>query len=347
MYGYFVGESYLANAGAAIGAAGTMLLLLGGAAVLDLLIGDPRRMPHPVVYMGKLIAFMESRWNQGTAVSKRRLGLAMAIVVPAAVFLLSWFVVFACYRLSIWTGFAAEVLLIYSAIAMRGLADAAEQVRKPLTEGKLSRARRALAMIVGRDTDDLQQPDIVRGTIETVAENTSDGVIAPLFWAIIGGAPAAMAYRAINTLDSMVGYKNERYIDYGRASAKLDDAVNWVPARMTAICMWLGGVLFALCTAGRMQLRLGRAWSIVLRDAPKHPSPNSGWPEAMAAALLGIQLGGRNTYQGVISNRAFMGEPLNLCTSVHIQRTVWLMHGAWLVFLVLAASVAGLVVGTL
>ncbi|GIQ67733.1 adenosylcobinamide-phosphate synthase CbiB [Xylanibacillus composti] len=340
MYGYYIGASVFDEAGPLAGAILTVLSLLGGAAVLDLLLGDPRRMPHPVVYMGKLIGFLESRWNRGSQSRKVGMGLVMAVFVPGLVFLLAWLLVTACYRLSGWLGFTAEILLVYTTIAMRGLADAAWEVNKPLREGRLPEARRSLAMIVGRDTEQLAESDIVRGTIETVAENTSDGIVAPLFWAVIGGAPAAMAYRAVNTLDSMVGYKHDRFLHYGRASAKLDDAANWLPARITALCMWIGGGMTALLAPGRLELRWAEAWKIVRRDAPKHPSPNSGWPEAMAAALLGVQLGGRNTYHGVISNRARMGDHLHPLRSEHIRWTVWLMHGAWIVFIGFAAVLA-------
>lgn len=337
-----MGASLFDQAGKVAGGICTLLLLLGGAALLDLLLGDPRRMPHPVVYMGKLIGTLESRWNHGTNSTRFCKGFLMAVAVPGLAFLLSWLTVLACYRLSDWTGFLAEMLLIYTTIAMRGLADAAEQVRKPLMHSNLPAARRALAMIVGRDTEHLQETDIVRGTVETVAENTTDGIIAPLFWAVIGGAPAAMAYRAVNTLDSMVGYKHDRFLYFGRASARLDDFANWIPARLTAFCMWISGWLIPLFTAGRMKLHVAAAWTIVLRDAARHPSPNSGWPEVMTAALLGIQLGGQNTYQGVISNRALMGEARHARTLTHIQLTVWLMHGAWLVFLTLVPVLIGL-----
>ena len=149
----------------------------------------------------------------------------------------------------------------------------------------------------------LDEGEISRGAIETVAENTSDGVTAPLFWALLGGAPLAMVYRATNTCDSMVGYKNERYKEFGWASAKWDDVMNWIPSRLTGMIMLLGN--------RPEKISYRKAWTILFRDAKKHPSPNSGWGEAAVASILGIQLGGINYYKGIISNRAKMGDPLS------------------------------------
>ncbi len=164
-----------------------------------------------------------------------------------------------------------------------------------------------LSYIVGRDTEQLGESEIVRGTVETVAENTSDGVTAPMFWAWIGGAPFALLYRAINTCDSMVGYKNDKYSEFGWASARMDDVVNWIPSRLTG---------FIMLWANRPQkTKVKKTWNILFRDAKKHPSPNSGWCEAAAAAILGVQLGGVNTYKGIVSNRALMGDPL-----YHLER---------------------------
>ncbi|MOA09758.1 cobalamin biosynthesis protein [compost metagenome] len=186
-----------------------------------------------------------------------------------------------------------------------------------LRRNDLPAARRSLGMIVGRDTDDLAQPEIVRGTVETVAENIVDAVVSPLFYALIGGAPLAMAYRAVNTLDSMVGYKNDKYINLGWASARLDDVANFIPARLTALMLIGASWLLKLDARGALRM--------VRRDASSHPSPNSGYPESAVAGALGIRLGGHNSYHGVMSFRAYMGDHTRDMESEDILRTSKLM----------------------
>lgn len=302
------------------------ILILLGAIVLDLFIGDPRWLPHPVIGMGKLISLLETRWNRG---KRRRIkGVGLTLVTVGAVYVLSFIIVHGAYRIHFFLGIVIEMVLIWTTIAMNGLRAAALEVASPLFKGDLRQARTKLGWIVGRDTEHLDETEIVRGTVETVAENTVDGITAPLFWALIGGAPAALAYRAVNTLDSMVGYKNERYAQFGWASARLDDAANWIPARLTAFSMWISS--FFIRGSSSFQ-----ALPVTLRDAPKHPSPNSGWPEAMVAGLMGVQLGGRNTYQGVPSERAGMGERRRQLIRADIARAICYMHGGWIVFMIL------------
>ncbi|WP_346302244.1 adenosylcobinamide-phosphate synthase CbiB [Halomonas sp. BM-2019] len=231
-------------------------------------------------------------------------------------------------------GWLAEGWLLASCLAIRGLRDAALAVAAPLARGDLPGARAALAMIVGRDTEGLEEAEVTRAAVETVAENTVDGITAPLFFALLGGAPLALAYKAVNTLDSMVGYRSERYRDFGRASARLDDAANWLPARLTALTLWLG----ARCLAWRGRgVHLSGALAATRREAPRHPSPNSGWPEAMVANLLGVQLGGTNRYRGEISERARLGAPREPLRHAHIGGAIRLMHGGWALFLLLLA----------
>lgn len=287
------------------------LIALTLAVLIDLIIGDPPNWPHPVRWMGSLIAKLEKSWNKGHA--KKRSGIYMLITVLLVVGSISYLIVYISYSLHLVVGIIVEALLISTAIAQRSLKEAALTVYTPLEKRDVKAAREKLSYIVGRDTDQLDEPEIVRATVETVAENTSDGITAPLFWALIGGAPLALLYRAINTCDSMVGYRNEKYQDFGWASARLDDVVNWLPSRMTSICM-LAGI--------RPEYNSSReAWKIVLRDAKKHPSPNSGWGEAAVASILGIQLGGINYYKGVVSNRATMGDPITMMEKAHILKT--------------------------
>src|SRR5699024_4740790 len=283
------------------------------AVIIDMFIGDPPNWPHPVKGFGKLIQFFDKRWNLR---SYRKLkGIIMLLILIAIVFSLSVGLVALSYFLHPILGIAMESLLIATTIAQKGLMKAALEVQTPLKNGDITLARENLSYIVGRDTDQCTEEEIVRGTVETVAENTSDGITAPLFWAVIGGAPFALTYRLINTCDSMVGYKNASYQEFGWASARLDDVVNWLPARLTGLVMMLSP----------KKVSSKKAWSIVLRDAKKHPSPNSGWGEAAVAALLGIRLGGINYYQGQKSYRMEMGDPINSLHLNHIAESIKIM----------------------
>lgn len=310
----------------------TLLGLVLAAVGIDLLIGDPRRLPHPVVGMGKVIARLEGAWNHGSPLSRRSKGALMTALVVLGTGGLAWAAIVLLARVHPWLGWLAEGWLLASCLAIRGLRDAAFAVAAPLASGDLPGARRALAMIVGRDTAELDEAEVARGTVETVAENTVDGITAPLLFALLGGAPLALAYKATNTLDSMVGYRSARYLDFGRASARLDDLANWLPARLTALALWLGARL-----SGGPRAR--GALAATRREAPRHLSPNSGWPEAMVANLLGVQLGGINHYLGELSERARLGFPHEPLGAGHIPAAVRLMHGGWIVFLALLAMV--------
>lgn len=315
-----------------------LLVLVLVAIAVDLLVGDPRQLPHPVVGIGKLIAWLERRLNKGAPRARRIKGLILTVCVVTMTFLLTWGAIAVLARIHPWLGVIAEVWLLSTALAIKGLRDAARAVVVPLVQGNLVDARRSVSMIVGRDTHDMDEAEVTRATVETVAENTVDGITAPLFWALMGGAPLALAYKAVNTLDSMVGYRNQRYGDLGYVSAKLDDLANWVPARLTALCMWLGGWLMSRFIPPGSGWR--QAWAGTLRDAPKHPSPNAGWPEAMMAWLLGVQLGGINRYAGEVSSRATMGVAGGPLRATHISASINYMHAAWMVFLLLMASLA-------
>lgn len=313
------------------------LVMVVVAIVIDLIIGDPRSLPHPVVLIGRFVSAFERLWNRGSAYQRRVSGVVLTIIVVGGVWSVSWLILVLLAQLHPGLALIAELWLLSTTLAIKGLGDAARAVIKPLTQGDLAASRTALGMIVGRDTHNLDEAEITRGAVETVAENTVDGITAPLLFALIGGAPLALAYKAVNTLDSMVGYRNQRYADFGFASAKLDDVANWIPARLTGLCLWLAGLLLSI--SGVLHLRWQGALRGTCRDAPRHPSPNAGWPEAMVARLLGVQLGGINYYQGVMSQRATLGEPLEVLQVAHITATVRLMHGAWLLFMLLSVVV--------
>ena len=284
----------------------------------DLLLGDPRWLPHPIVGVGHLAAWMEGFWRR-TALPLRVAGIgAWCGVVGAACG-----VVYASIELL--PEPFVRIYWIYSLLAIRSLDDHAMAVVRPLREGNLAAAREAVGRIVGRDTDLLDQSEVTRAMVETVAENLSDGVIAPLFWLVAGGPVAMAAYKAINTMDSMFGHRNERYLKFGWCAARMDDLANLIPARLTAGLIWL---IAAVWPGMSFAASVRSTW----RDAGRQPSPNSGYPEAAAAGALGVRLGGVNYYQRVRSEKAFLGEnprPLDWRTYGGMRV---LLYGSALVF---------------
>jgi adenosylcobinamide-phosphate synthase len=286
--------------------------------LVDLAVGDPPRIPHPVVVLGKLIDGLERLLYRPRGVWSLAGGAFTALLVVGFAYGATALLLYGLGAVSPWLAVAAEIWLISTTLATRGLAGAAGDVFKPLAGGDLATARLMVARIVGRETSAMDQAGVTRATVETVAENTVDGVIAPLFYALLGGAPLAMAYKAVNTLDSMVGYRNDRYLHFGKFSARLDDAANYLPARLCGLTL----LAAAWITGGRA----GPALRAVLRDAPKHPSPNSGIPEAAVAGALGVRLGGLNVYSGRESFREYMGEEVFPLAPGHITQAVKLMY---------------------
>lgn len=301
--------------------------VLGGAVLLDLLIGDPRWLPHPVVGLGRTISWLDRllRRPGNGKWALRVKGLVLALGLTGGTYLLGWWLLKTIYRFSFWGGQLAAVWLLSTTIAARGLVTAGRDIYRVLERGDLIAARRKLAWIVGRDTADLPEGEIVRGTVETIAENIVDGIISPLCYALIGGVPLALAYRAVNTLDSMVGYKDERYRDFGLASARLDDLANLIPARLCG-----GLLLLAALLAG---YRVKDCWRSLRRDARQHPSPNSGFPEAAVAGALGVRLGGLNYYRGIPSFRAYMGTNRWPLKKIHISQTIKMLYLSYGIFL--------------
>ena len=235
----------------------------------------------------------------------------------ATTWCLSLILVKAAYAVSPWVGGILETVMIYFCLAARSLQEAAREVGKDLRSHDLPAARRSVAMIVGRETDCLNEVGVSRATVETVAENLVDGVIAPLFYAVIGGAPLAMAYKMVNTLDSMIGYKNERYRDFGWAAARLDDVANWLPARLTVPLVALAAAILN----GRWQSAL----ALARRDGQKHTSPNAGLSEAAFAGALAVRLGGPNRYHGMTVSKPWIGAEFNPVRTVDIDRACDLM----------------------
>jgi adenosylcobinamide-phosphate synthase len=310
--------------------------VLLGASLLDAVMGDPRWLPHPVRLMGRVIRSAEAlvRPRKRTPAAARMAGIVLALGLPASAYAISWAGIYLAGQIHTTLGIATEVLLAAMTLATRDLSDHALAVQRAL-EVSLESARSRLGRIVGRDTDRLSEPEVVRGVVETVAESACDGVVAPLLYLAVGGAPLAMAYKAINTLDSMVGHRTPEHQDFGWASARLDDAANWVPARLTAVLLLLAGVI----QTGTLR-RLRDAARVLLRDGGKHPSPNSGRPEAAMAGVLQVQLGGTNFYHGMAERRPCLGDPVRPLQRQDIGAAVRLMWIAYLFGLVPAVALA-------
>jgi adenosylcobinamide-phosphate synthase len=318
-------------------------LIIVSAYILDLIFGDPRRLPHPVRGIGWLIQRFETllRRFAKTPGTERTAGIVLVIAIVLPVYFLCRLLILSASSFSLYLGLAVSALMAYTTLAARALADSAQAVLSPLDNGDIVRARKELSMIVGRDTEDLDEKEITRAVVETVAENASDGVVAPLFYMALGGPALAMAYKAVNTLDSMVGYKNARYINFGRAAARLDDAANFIPARITAVLFCFVSNLFSLFNSA---FRIPHSafqtpWRVMLRDGRNHPSPNSGYPEAAMAGALGVRLGGQSTYGGRLSRKPFIGNELRPLDKKDVEKSVRLMYCACLFAALGAAAV--------
>jgi adenosylcobinamide-phosphate synthase len=285
------------------------------AVLLDLLLGDPRRLPHPVRLIGRLAGRLETVTR--AVLPARAAGIITALVVIAAAGGAAWGLVRLAGTIHPYAAVGVRIVLIYTTLAARDLARHSTNVYRALAAGDLPEARKRVSLIVGRDTADLDERDVTRAAVESVAESIVDGVTAPLFFAVIAGPVGAIIYRAINTLDSMFGYKNERYLRFGWASARLDDAANFIPARLTAPLICLAAWL--------LRRRAGQSWKVLRRDARNHTSPNSGFAEAAVAGALGVRLGGLNRYFGKPSPKPTIGDPLVELEKEHIPAANALM----------------------
>ncbi len=303
--------------------------------LLDLLIGDPYWAPHPVRFIGWLITHAERilRKITGTcqreetkkirALKERTAGVILAVTVSGITFLLVWGVLQIAQKISPILFHAVNIYFLYSSLAARCLGDEAFKVYKILGKGDLVGARRQLSMLVGRQTEGLSEKEIIRGAVETTAENTVDGVLSPLFYIVMGsvfwmGAPLVYAFKAVNTLDSMVGYANDQYIYFGWASAKADDVLNYIPARLSGLIIPLAALLCGKSFSGSFQ--------IMVRDRKNHKSPNCAYPEAAFAGALGIRLGGPNIYFGKVLEKPTIGDPAKELEREDIADAVHLMY---------------------
>ncbi len=296
------------------------------AAIMDLIIGDPYTFPHPVKLMGSLINFEERLARRITKSSKglRLAGLLIGVSNIIIAFMLPYLLLINIREYKL-VYYIINIYLIYTCIAARCLDKEAMKVYKALDEG-IERARHQLSYIVGRDTKNLSQEEIIKATVETVGENTSDGVIAPLLYIMLMGAPGGLMYKMVNTMDSMLGYKNEKYMDLGFFPAKIDDVFNFIPARIT-------GVLMCISSLFRFDVKEGLR--IMIRDRKNHKSPNAAYPEGAVAGLLNIQLGGVSSYFGKVVEKPTIGDRSRAICREDIKRTIEIMYRAEILLLIL------------
>jgi adenosylcobinamide-phosphate synthase len=296
--------------------------------ILDLIIGDPRGFPHPVIYIGKLITFLEKQIRK-TAKTEQALrigGIFLTLITVLVPFTLTWGILFLAAKVHPYLFYFMNILIMWTCLATKSLQTESMKVYLALVGEDLPQARINLSYIVGRDTRELSEDEVIKATVETVAENTADGIIAPLFYMVIGGAPLAIVYKAINTMDSMIGYKNEQYLYLGRAAAKLDDLANWIPARITGIFLAISTLFLRFNVCG--------SFRILRRDRLNHTSPNCGYPEAATAGALDIQLGGTHTYFQQTIYKPTIGDDARPVEGEDIKRTVKLMYLATVVTMV-------------
>ncbi|MFZ5453051.1 MAG: adenosylcobinamide-phosphate synthase CbiB [Thermodesulfobacteriota bacterium] len=304
------------------------------ACFLDLLLGDPPQWPHPIRFLGRVIEYWEGvcyrpRVGSGVLFWLGVMGTTLIVVLG---------VMGALMFLPRGAGFVVLAYFLYTGLAIRSLHYESRKVEEALSKGNLDDARSHLGMIVGRDTSQLGPEEIRRGVLETVAENLADGVVAPMFFILLLGLPGLFLYKAANTMDSMVGYKNYRYAKFGKMAARADDVLNYLPARLTALLM--------LAAAAAMGLDAREAWRILRRDARNAASPNAGWPEAAMAGALGVRLGGPSTYFGQVVQKPFIGDPRQPLAAPHHRQAIRVLYAtslmmAGITFIALLAGSAG------
>lgn len=300
-----------------------MLLLLAIICgfILDLIVGDPRWLPHPICLIGNLISYLEKLLRSVFGETEKGLlqgGAVLVLLVLMFSFCIPFLILVVAEKIHPWLAVLVETFMCYQIFATRSLRDESMKVYKALKEGDLPKARKQLSWIVGRDTQNLSETEVTKGAVETIAENTADGIIAPLLYMFIGGAPLAFLYKGINTMDSMVGYKNDKYLYFGRCAAKLDDLANYIPARIAALCMIVAAYL--------LQFDAKKAWVIFKRDRYNHLSPNSAMTESVTAGALRIQLGGGHFYFGKWVHKDTIGDNLRPVASDDILKTNNLMY---------------------
>lgn len=306
--------------------------------VIDIFVGDPYNFPHPIRAIGTLIAKLEKVVRERFK-NLRKGGVFLALTVLIASTLVPLAVLFVCYKINIYLGLTVESVMCWQLVAARCLQKESMKVCRAVEEKDIEKARKAVSMIVGRDTDVLDETGIVKAAVETVAENTSDGVTAPIMYIALGGAPLGFFYKAANTMDSMIGYTNEKYIDIGRFAAKLDDVLNFIPSRLTALVMILSAYLL-----GADGKNAAKIWK---RDRRKHASPNSAQTESVCAGALDIRLAGDAYYFGELHKKEFIGDDIRPPESEDIRRANRLMYCTSVIVLVISAALRAAIFGGL
>lgn len=302
-------------------------LIIPAAMALDALVGDPQDLPHPIRWMGQCIEKFEPRFRR-LVKNEYIAGVLFALALIIGCWALVMLSIQVAYKFHLLAGCVLEVVLVFYSLSARSLRDAAMEIFHCLQKGRTAAARQKLSLIVGRDVARYETADIARASVETVAENFVDGVLSPLFFAVIGGAPLAMTYKMINTLDSMVGYKNRRYRRFGWAAARIDDLANFIPARLSILTIFLASR--ALDT-GRGQSALRTA----INEGANHSSPNAGYPEAAFAGALYVKLNGPNIYGGMLVDKPHIGVDFGSVRIGHIRKACELM--------ILAAALSGFI----
>lgn len=313
-----------------------VLPLLAGF-LLDCILGDPYSLPHPIRLIGKLIGALE-RWVRKAFADHLVLGgfiLALIVLLTSTVVPLGFLIL--CYNINIWLGTAVEAILCYYMLAARCLRNESMKVYRAFLENDTEKARKAVSMIVGRDTKPLDRNGIIRAAVETVAENTSDGVTAPMLFMGLGGAPLGFFYKAANTMDSMIGYTSEKYLKIGRFAAKLDDVLNFIPSRLTALLMIL--------SSGILNFDIRNAWKIWRRDRRNHASPNSAQTEAVCAGALDVRLAGDAYYFGELHKKPFIGDDIREIENEDIRRANRLMYCTSVLMLIICTALRALIWG--
>ena len=304
--------------------------------LLDFLLGDHYWLPHPIRAIGSLIGWLEHKWNHPEEKNSRK-GTVMVLLVLAVTGSVTFLLWAGAYRVHPLLGVVVESIMTYQILATKCLKTESMKVYDALQKQDLEAARKAVSMIVGRDTQSLDETGIAKAAIETVAENTSDGVIAPMLYTAIGGPVLGFLYKAVNTMDSMVGYKSERYLYFGRTAARLDDAVNYMPARISAVLM------IAACFLSGSDYNTKKAWRIYRRDRYQHASPNSAQTEAVCAGALGIRLAGSASYFGKLVEKPYIGDAERAVETEDIKRANHLLYlTAWISELLCLLGLGGI-----
>ena len=307
---------------------------LGLGFCLDLIFGDPHAIPHPVVFIGKLISLLERLFRRllpKTTNGEHIAGALVWLFTAAISTALPFGLLYACHSISPWLRTAVESIMCWQILAVKSLNDETMKVYYALSRQDLPGARTAVSMIVGRDTQFLDADGVTRAAVETVAENTSDGVIAPLFYLALGGAPLGFLYKAVNTMDSMLGYIEMPYKNVGLIPAKMDDVFNFIPARLCALLMLVSGWI--------LKLDVKNGWKIFRRDRFNHASPNSAQTESVCAGLLGVQLAGDAVYHGVLHKKPYIGDPLRSIEPEDIPRTCCVLYATAVLSLLVFSAV--------